>query len=136
MQKDWKRLVQFEQSSNRSYDETFLANTKDERYCYLFDSACIPKGMIRRSVLDILSNMRTPAIMVVVSPSQLEGRLYFYDGARISEGALRRSLQSRKFRCEQVPNQMAFWDFELVNDRWLARTLFDYATDALCPPLN
>jgi len=91
LQKDWKRLLQFEENSNRSYDESFLEDKKDEHYCYLFDTNCIPRGMIKRSVFDILSNMRTPAIMVMLFPSEkpTQGRLYFYDSARFSEVALR-----------------------------------------------
>jgi len=123
----------------REVIDSLLADKKGDFNCYLFDSSCLsPRGTIRRSVFEILSTMRTPAMLVILFPPEapLYGTLYFYDRSRISENALRRGLQSRRFRCEQAPNQIAVWEFEAGISGWRTRTIFNYAVDTTCSPLN
>ena len=130
--KDTKTLLSYELEEPRREDEIALQSTNDQLYCYLFNSACYANSRVR-SVYDILSSAKDLAIKASVTRSAANGRLYgllvFYDKSNVSD----QQLLSEKFLCsDDALKKVASWHFEFGDEKWRARSLFDYGTEGLC----
>jgi hypothetical protein len=129
--RDSTALLAYDRADLRAGDEQSLRNTKDNLYCFIFDSGCISGNW--KSVYEKLSSARDLGIRTLVNRSSTNGRTYglllFYDRAQIPD----KSLESDEFLCTEGPTKLVTWKFEMKAEKWVAVTpLFDYGTEGLC----